>query len=502
MLTRLKIDGFKNLVDVDILLGPFTCFAGGNGVGKSNIFDAIQFLSLMADRPIADAASQLRNKDDQFHGGPGSVNSLLHSVGDYMADKISLEAEMIIPAEGVDELGQVAEAAYNFLRYTLIIGRRTSSQSEAKGPFSVLKEELIPINKSKANKHLLFNHAAKWRKEVITGKRNVPFISTTEGEQGECLINLHQDGGSSGKPRPFLASKLPRTVLSTARYASETPTVLLARREMQEWKLLHLEPASLRQPDELDKFSSNIGLSTDGAHLPATIYRLAKFGKKEEGQPKQRIYTQLANRLADLIPDVKSLHIDKDEKRQLLALNVIERDGTMLPAKSLSDGTLRFLALAVLDLDYTETGLMCLEEPENGIYPDRISAIIELLQSIPVNPYEEPGEDNPLRQVIINTHSPKVVYEVPEDSLVYVEQKEFVKHKIRFKATHLSALSDTWRTEKGKTPPVSKGKLIAYFNLDDNDYDWLRKTPDQEGVKKVKEREDLSILKQGKLFTT
>ena len=34
MLTRLKITGFKNLVDVDVRFGPFTCIAGVNGVGE------------------------------------------------------------------------------------------------------------------------------------------------------------------------------------------------------------------------------------------------------------------------------------------------------------------------------------------------------------------------------------------------------------------------------------------------------------------------------------
>lgn len=43
MLTRLKVNGFKNLLDVDIRFGPFTCIVGGNGVGKSNLFDAIHF---------------------------------------------------------------------------------------------------------------------------------------------------------------------------------------------------------------------------------------------------------------------------------------------------------------------------------------------------------------------------------------------------------------------------------------------------------------------------
>ena len=48
MLTRLKVSGFKNLVDVDVRFGPFTCIAGANGIGKSNLFDVTTFLSALA----------------------------------------------------------------------------------------------------------------------------------------------------------------------------------------------------------------------------------------------------------------------------------------------------------------------------------------------------------------------------------------------------------------------------------------------------------------------
>lgn len=47
MATRLVVRGFKNL-DVDVRFGPFTCIAGPNGVGKSNVFDAIALLSALA----------------------------------------------------------------------------------------------------------------------------------------------------------------------------------------------------------------------------------------------------------------------------------------------------------------------------------------------------------------------------------------------------------------------------------------------------------------------
>jgi AAA15 family ATPase/GTPase len=56
MLTRFKVNGFKNLMDVDVRFGPFTCVAGVNGVGKSNLFDAIRFLSLLASKTLIEAA--------------------------------------------------------------------------------------------------------------------------------------------------------------------------------------------------------------------------------------------------------------------------------------------------------------------------------------------------------------------------------------------------------------------------------------------------------------
>ena len=61
MLLRLEVDGFKNLIGFDARFGPFNCIAGENGVGKSNVFDAIEFLSLLADKSLLEAAQELRS---------------------------------------------------------------------------------------------------------------------------------------------------------------------------------------------------------------------------------------------------------------------------------------------------------------------------------------------------------------------------------------------------------------------------------------------------------
>lgn len=109
MLTRLKIHGFKNLLNVDIRFGPFTCIAGENGVGKSNIFDVIQFLSFLADKPFTEAAGQIRSRENIFIKG-GAIQNIFHKVGSHTERRMEFEAEMIIPKIGEDELGQVVAA--------------------------------------------------------------------------------------------------------------------------------------------------------------------------------------------------------------------------------------------------------------------------------------------------------------------------------------------------------------------------------------------------------
>jgi predicted ATPase len=127
MLTRLKVRGFKNLVDVDGRFGPFTCIAGVNGVGKSNLFDAIHFLSLLAERTLLDAALEVRG------ARTAGVRSLFHRSGARFAGEMSFEAEMIVPRTGRDDLGQEASATSTFLRYALTLGYRRDPASGSLG---------------------------------------------------------------------------------------------------------------------------------------------------------------------------------------------------------------------------------------------------------------------------------------------------------------------------------------------------------------------------------
>jgi predicted ATPase len=468
MLTRLKVSGFKNLIDVDVRFGPFTCIAGANGVGKSNLFDAIRFLSALSSLPLLEAARSVRE------GRTADARSLFHRVGDRYEDRMSFEAEMIVPLEGADDLGQEARASITFVRYSVELALRNDDSRSSPGPLELRKEELVHINLGDALKHLLFPHTPQWRRSAVQGRRTAPLISTENEETDRAEIRLHQDRGDEsggGRPAVRLAATLPRTVLQAAN-AAENRTAVLARREMQSWRLLQLEPSALREPDE---FLAPTQIGTDGSHLPATLYHLARRGDQADAEERvekadeERVYAQVANRLSRLIDDVREVGIDRDERRELLTLLAKGKDGTAHPARALSDGTLRFLALAVIELDPAAQGVLCLEEPENGIHPQRIPAMLELLRDIATNTDEPVGPDNPLRQVIVNTHSPAVVAQVPDDSLVVAELKEAVRNDgQRFSRVRFGCLPGTWRQTRAEKSEdvnvVAKGNLLAYLN--------------------------------------
>ncbi len=466
MLTRLKVSGFKNLVDVDVRFGPFTCIAGANGAGKSNLFDAIIFLSALAEKPLIDAAKSVRDEE----GRASDIRSLFHRTGENHAAEISFEAEMIIPETGVDDLGQVAKAKITFLRYQVKIGFRPDNVHQA-GGLELLYEELSHINLGTASQNILFPHkVAAWRHSAVRGRRSGGAFISTEGKGKARIIELHADGDGGGRPRLILAANLPRTVLSTVNTA-ENPTALMAKRELQSWRLLRLEPSALRKPDEI---TSPTKLGKDGSHLAAMLYHLPQMTRqpgKGPGDPlsaqdaSTMLYARLSRRLMEFTDDVREITIDHDEKREILTIMLTGRDGTTHSARALSDGVLRFLALAVVELDTQNPGVFCLEEPENGIHPESIAAILNLLQGIAVDVEKPVGPDNPLRQVIIITHSPAIVSLAPEESLLVAELVGMQKDGREFKSASFCPLIDTWRQKAPEKPAtVGRERLASYLS--------------------------------------
>jgi predicted ATPase len=449
MLTRLEADGFKNLLGFECDFGPYTCIAGPNAAGKSNIFDAIEFLALLADHSFMEAAQLLRAVGPRS----GDPKTLFWDAGSGATPRISLAAEMIVPNGIEDDFGREVVPTTTFLRYEVELEYHKPEEGSFSqlGRVVLVREDLKHITLGDAVSHLRWPHAKKkFRDEVVRGRRSgTAYISTTF-DQGEGVVNVHQDGGSRGKPRTSPASRAPRTVVSTTT-SSDDPTILAARREMQQWRMLALEPSAMRSPDSSSDPSR---VAANGSHLAAALFSMAS----ERGPD---VYAEVAS-AASALTDVREIDVDLDIHRELLTLEARLGNGPMLPARSLSDGSLRFLALCIIGADDQTRGLLCMEEPENGIHPARIEAMVNLVRDLAVDPTEPPGSGNSFRQVMVNTHSPYYVqYQAPADLLLAMPTT-INRAGVASTTVSLLPLAGTWRAA-GAPAVVSKATIMDYL---------------------------------------
>mgnify|MGYP001117290009 CR=1 FL=1 len=66
-LSNLSLSNFKNYGEIDITFSPrINCFVGDNGVGKTNILDAIHYLSLTKSYFVNIDSVNIRHGEDYF----------------------------------------------------------------------------------------------------------------------------------------------------------------------------------------------------------------------------------------------------------------------------------------------------------------------------------------------------------------------------------------------------------------------------------------------------
>ncbi|MCY4484870.1 MAG: AAA family ATPase [Spirochaetaceae bacterium] len=447
MLTRLQVSGFRNLVDADVRFGPFTCVAGPNGAGKSNLFDAIRFLSALADGTLGEAAAAVC----RGQGGAEEVHGLFHRSGDRVAARMTFVADMVVPWRAVDDLGQETRASSTLLRYSLELGRRELPDALTRGPLVLVREELIHLRQRDAPHHLRFPHSVSdWRRAVVGGRRPAPSFISTEGVGEHRVVVRHADRGGGVSPVRRAAVGLPRTMLSTASGAY-SPTALAARREMQSWQLVQPDPASLRRPD---RFGSPSRMAGDGSHLAAALHHLAASQAGAEPRSGPAPLDAISARLGELIGGAHSLQIEVDPERDRLELALLDSGGTIHPAATLADGVLRLLTFLVLAHGPHTRGVLCVEDPDHGIHPAQIPAVLNLLTGMGVDPHQTVSQHNPLRQVIVSTHAPAVLQQVPDDSVVFVRS--------RAGQAQFLCLPGTWRAADGRH--ASRDDIEAYLN--------------------------------------
>lgn len=395
MLTRIEINGFKAFRNFALDFRPFQVFIGANGVGKTNLFDAIALLSHLAgDHSLTEAFSAARGEIVEIFS--------LNNDGS-RAEKMEIAVEFLLDRSSTDANGKKFTPTNTRFRYEIAFERRGEGAH-------IVSENLIGLPESKdgwVKEHI----PTKARKTWAVREKRPPYI-TTVTEANQTTLYRNQDTLAGGR-EGVKADNLQRSVLSSSdpvRY----PTIHAVREAMKRWQFLQLLPTALRNPAKTAEGSL---LLPDGANLAAALHRLS--------QDHAAALTKITAEMRNLIPSVRQVMTKTLEARGETLLEIESEDGTRFSSRVLSDGTLRLLAMVCLRHDPLHRGVICFEEPENGVQPIRLKQMMAVLFGLASSFEEEPAEGDPppLRQVLINTHSPHVIAEVPRDSLYFMGMK-------------------------------------------------------------------------------
>lgn len=176
---------------------------------------------------------------------------------------------------------------------------------------------------------------------------------------------------------------------------------------IRQWKVYHFHDTSDDAPMKKQCLNNDdIIFQPDASNIAAYIRTIYKKYRKH--------YNLIVSTIQDVAPYFGGFIIRDDEYIQLEWFNKSNPD-RVLKAHMLSDGTLRFICLAVLLLQPKElmSDLILIDEPELGLHPYAIEKLVGLIRRL----------DNE-KQFLISTQSVEFLNYFSADEIVVVEYKD------------------------------------------------------------------------------
>lgn len=343
MLKRFRVNNFRSLLNVEFRPAGVNILIGRNNAGKTNLCSALRFLGLSASLPLEDAIR-------------ASVGETWNIRNVYTPqENVEIDIECALPYEGstID------------VDYHLELGIRNGDSAYGRA-LHVIQETLTGTGGGFAQTPLL------------------------ENAGGQVKL-LHEERFRTSSPESIVRTSAPTdtTMLCRLYELGTNRCANLFKRYLQGWAYYSFTPSSLRSPAVVREAA---GLLADGKNLTRTYFSLHNERPRMEKkliesirpvEPKLDLFTYST-------PDPESVYLFMEDDK-----------GNRFSAQSMSDGTLRFMAIAYLILSGTEPEpdslprLTIIEEPENGLYVGHLKPLFEKLAAC--------GRQD---QFIFTTHSP------------------------------------------------------------------------------------------------
>jgi predicted ATPase len=316
---------FRSLKAIAYPVSNLDVFVGPNGVGKTNLYRALELLQSAAGNTLARDLASEGGLESALWAGPRQRSrpaELTFSVG--LAD----------PAQR-----RSGGTAY---RYYVTVGYPPREASPAFQAEPQIKTEALVL--------------AGESRRVRLVDRNGPHVTARgpDGRPGKIDIDL-------------LASE---TLLGRLEDPSRYPELDLVRRTLLGWRFYHGlrtdAESPLRRPCPAVATPS---LASDGANLAAVFATLAWIREDT---------VDLDAAIERAFPGA-TLVIPQPGRTASFGMTFPEFPNRVFDAQELSDGTLRFLALAGALLAYRLPPFIALNEPEASLHPDLMEPLASLV---------------------------------------------------------------------------------------------------------------------------
>jgi len=241
------------------------------------------------------------------------------------------------------------------------------------------------------------------RKGEVRGKPYY-FLKLEQGKGKVWAGDYVEHGADSKKHQKVSLADLGNLGITTLGNLSEHPRIVRLRSYIEQWYLSYFVPNAARVLPAagaqrwLDREGSNIG-------------NVLQYFQRQ--YPEQ--FKQILKQIAESIPGLRKITPEiSNDKRLLLRF---DEKGYVDPfyQQSMSDGTLKMLAYAVLIADPSPRPFIGIEEPENGLY-------VRLVERLASNLSSHADRGKSRTQLLVTTHSPYFV-DALQPSQVWLLQK-------------------------------------------------------------------------------
>jgi predicted ATPase len=332
MLRDVRIAGYRSLRSIHFPVGRLSVFVGANGVGKTNLYRALELLQASAAGTLAQALAAEGGMESALWAGERRRHE---------PARIILKAGFALSPVGDNDYAYEVAAGVVPSR-ELEDGSRLPIASAAFALEPQIKEETL-------------THHHRGRAHKLLERR------------GPSATARDIDGERATIGSELLASE---TALGAIGDGARYPDIATLRTTMLDWRFYHdlrTDRASpLRQPCLA---VTSPTLSSDGGNLAAVLATLTYIREDT---------VDLDRTIDDAFPGA-TLVVPPPGRFASFGIRFPDQPKRIFEAAELSDGTLRYLGLAGALLAYRLPAFIALNEPEASLHPDLLEPLARLI---------------------------------------------------------------------------------------------------------------------------